>query len=455
MVTVIFSEVDAEIAFQAPDHSRDIEEYQWMVREFQGDQKNPMPFLGGIPPDSCAVPIGAISPTAERNWSETRNSRHAWIVSDKKLGSGSDAQVFEVFKSSNWARCAGKRVRDDEKFQLEYASMSMLEHRHIARYIDIQNMQGPHQMIIMEYCSMGALDKQRRFNEGEIRKIMTQAFSAIAYLHSKNITHRDIKPANILIRSLEPLEIAVSDFGSSKQGESPMETLVGTYYYMAPEVMLLGEPDEPSGSNTRYNNKSDIWSLGVTAIQLIRGQLPMLKDQGDFDMRYPVEMSKSCRNFLLPLQNRDFAHLISKMLSWYPEDRPTAAECFERASAMSRGSVADFWARSYDSALGGEGGDLASTIRPVKRQASDFDSAAMPRARMMVDTAAWSSSQGLSDLLERGLNEVDGHRIEPAAGEDDVWATESEDFEEDESFSDDSESFGDTDECRSALTSSF
>lgn len=421
-----------------------------MVREFQGDQTNPMPSLGGIPPDGRAVPIGAISPTAERNWSEPRNGCYSWIVSDKKLGAGSDAQVFEVFKSSNWARCAGKRVRDDEKFQLEYASMSMLEHRHIARYIDIQEMQGAHQMIIMEYCSMGSLDKQRRFNEGEIIRIMTQAFSAIAYLHSKNITHRDIKPANILIRSLEPLEIAVSDFGSSKHGKSPMETLVGTYYYMAPEVMLLGEPDEPSGAKTRYNNKSDIWSLGVTAIQLIRGQLPMLKDQGDFDLRYPMEMSKSCRNFLSPLQNRGFAHSISKMLSWYPEDRPTAAECFERASAMSRSNVADFWARSYDSALGGEGADLVSTIRPVSRQASDFDSAAMPRANMIVDQATWGSSQGFSDLLGRGLNEFDGHRIEPGVGENDAWATESEGFEEDESFSDDSESFGDTDDCRSA-----
>ncbi|KAK7712230.1 hypothetical protein SLS63_012468 [Diaporthe eres] len=288
-------------------------------------------------------------------------------------------------------------------------------------------------MIIMEYCSLGSLEKQRRarsFNEGEIMEIMTQAFSAVAYLHSNNITHRDIKPANILIRSREPLEIAVSDFGSSKLVQSPMETLIGTYYYMAPEVLLLGEPGDNSGRNGRYSNKSDIWSLGVTAVHITLGRLPMLKDQDDFDMRYPSAMSKSRDMFLASFRNRTFAHLVSEMLSWEPEARPTAAECFYRASLSSRDNGAGAWERSYDSAVG---------------------AAKMPA--IAVAPASWGSTPGFSGLLEGRFDETDVHRnIPETGGPDDLWIDESEDFSGDESEADDSERSGETEGYNQAST---
>lgn len=379
-----------------------------------------MSFLGGLALDSREITTDGSLPTADRHTNGSREGRYAWIIGDRKLGSGTFGQVFEVFNSSNWARCAGKRLREGEEFEHEHSLMSELDHRHIARYIDVQHTKGSPPMIIMEYCGLGSLDKQQkvsRFVQDEVIETIAQATSAIAYLHSNSVTHRDIKPANMLIRSREPLEIAVSDFGVSKQGESVMATMSGTYYYMAPEV--LAERDEDNHLIIKYNNKADIWSLGIVAIELIYGGLPKLTGMSkDYDQSYAKAMEKSCDTFLACCGNKEFTHLVREMLSWDPSARPTAAECFQRASALvSEGVKRKSRVQRYKS----EHVD-ASVIRPNKRQMSDFSSAAKPPAKKAVASTAsekLASNPGFSTLLVRELDKSEAYRPVAAAGGDD------------------------------------
>lgn len=330
-------------------------EYQQMVQNFQNHQNNLVPFLGGLALESRALTTGDMLPTAQRSAPHGSKGRSAWIVGDKLIGHGASSQVFEVFNSSNWARCAGKRVRNYREFQHEYSLMITLEHRHIVQYIDIQTMMGFGPMIIMEYCHLGSLHQQQRvsgFNEYETLMIMAQSFSAIDYLHSKKITHRDLKPGNILVRSREPLEIAVGDFGWSKQGGVAMGTYAGTDYYAAPEVLELRDAQTHGGFRELYTNMSDMWSLGVIAVELVYGRLPTFDGQRGFDLDYCIWMSEQVPKIIESLRDAQFAGLVEDLLSWYPNDRPTAADCLSRISELMLDDEDDTSERPYGSESG-------------------------------------------------------------------------------------------------------
>jgi calcium-dependent protein kinase len=92
-----------------------------------------------------------------------------------------------------------------------------------------------------------------------------QVLSAVTYLHSKKIAHRDIKPENIMFESNDALNVKLLDFGNSrKMGENnAMDGVYGTAYYVAPEVL--------QGS---YDEKCDLWSVGVILYMLLSGNPP-------------------------------------------------------------------------------------------------------------------------------------------------------------------------------------
>lgn len=125
--------------------------------------------------------------------------------------------------------------------------------------------------LVMEYCRGGELIERivekSTFSEQEAANLMKKIFQAINHLHNQGISHRDLKPENILYTSKEPnAEIKLADFGlSSKFGEDKMHSIVGTCYYIAPEVL-----------RREYGPKCDIWSLGVIMYQLLCGKTPFV-----------------------------------------------------------------------------------------------------------------------------------------------------------------------------------
>ncbi|KAJ1889660.1 Protein kinase C signaling pathway involved MAPKK protein [Kickxella alabastrina] len=125
--------------------------------------------------------------------------------------------------------------------------------------------------ICMEYCEGGSLESvyQRvaklrgQIGEGVLGKVAVAVLNGLVHLHSWQVIHRDVKPSNILVTGRG--EIKLCDFGvSGELVDSIAQTFVGTSYYMAPE-RIQGD---------RYAVQSDVWSLGLTLIEVSQNQFP-------------------------------------------------------------------------------------------------------------------------------------------------------------------------------------
>ncbi|KAH3668847.1 hypothetical protein OGAPHI_002602 [Ogataea philodendri] len=129
--------------------------------------------------------------------------------------------------------------------------------------------------IVMEYCGAGScadfLKCFKRLDERVVAFILRDTVRGLEYLHSMNKIHRDVKAANILVTDQGQIKLA--DFGVSGQLTETMnkkETFVGTPFWMAPEIILRRDG---------YNEKVDIWSLGITAIELVTGFPPYSNEE--------------------------------------------------------------------------------------------------------------------------------------------------------------------------------
>jgi serine/threonine protein kinase len=122
----------------------------------------------------------------------------------------------------------------------------------------------------MDYCGVGSIrdiidTTERTLSENQISYLISSTLDAIVYLHKQGIIHRDIKAGNILLNDQGDVKIA--DFGVSKQLSSTISkrnTVIGTPLWMSPEV-IQGIP---------YDNRADVWSLGITAIEMADGVPP-------------------------------------------------------------------------------------------------------------------------------------------------------------------------------------
>lgn len=155
-----------------------------------------------------------------------------------------------------------------KKLLQEIEILKELDHPSISRIIDIFEDKKKF-YFVQEYLSGGALFdsliQNVGFTENASALIIRQALSAVSYLHNKKIAHRDIKPDNILFESVDSLNIKLMDFGNSRKmgNNEGLSGVYGTAYYVAPEVI--------AGA---YDEKCDIWSLGVILYMLLSGNPP-------------------------------------------------------------------------------------------------------------------------------------------------------------------------------------
>ncbi|XP_072288552.1 serine/threonine-protein kinase TAO3 isoform X2 [Eucyclogobius newberryi] len=172
--------------------------------------------------------------------------------------------------------------------------------------------------LVMEYCLGSASDllevHKKPLQEVEIAAITHGALLGLAYLHSHNMIHRDIKAGNILLTELGHVKLA--DFGSASIA-SPANSFVGTPYWMAPEVILAMDEGQ-------YEGKVDIWSLGITCIELAERKPPL------FNMNAMSALYHIAQNDSPTLQSNEwsdhFRSFVDYCLLKIPQDRPSSGE---------------------------------------------------------------------------------------------------------------------------------
>ncbi|XP_051682826.1 serine/threonine-protein kinase TAO3 isoform X1 [Oryctolagus cuniculus] len=172
--------------------------------------------------------------------------------------------------------------------------------------------------LVMEYCLGSASDllevHKKPLQEVEIAAITHGALQGLAYLHSHALIHRDIKAGNILLT--EPGQVKLADFGSASMA-SPANSFVGTPYWMAPEVILAMDEGQ-------YDGKVDIWSLGITCIELAERKPPL------FNMNAMSALYHIAQNDSPTLQSSEwtdpFRRFVDYCLQKIPQERPTSAE---------------------------------------------------------------------------------------------------------------------------------
>ena len=184
----------------------------------------------------------------------------------------SDPNVTYAVKSILRANIA----KDIRLLEEELAILQTVDHPNIVKF-DQCFIDHRYVHIVMEYCKGGELFDRivaaQRFSERHAADIISQMLSSVKHLHDRGIVHRDLKPENFLMDdTTENAEVKLIDFGLSKRFSEQseverMHTVVGTPYYVAPEVL-----------KGNYNKQCDIWSLGVILFVFLCGYPPFEGD---------------------------------------------------------------------------------------------------------------------------------------------------------------------------------
>uniref|UniRef100_UPI00358FEEA1 serine/threonine-protein kinase TAO1-like isoform X1 n=2 Tax=Myxine glutinosa TaxID=7769 RepID=UPI00358FEEA1 len=251
----------------------------------------------------------------------------------KEIGHGSFGAVYFARNVHTSEVVAIKKMsyngkQSNEKWQdiiKEVKFLTKLKHPNVIEYKGCYLRENTAWMI-MEYCLGSASDllevHKKPLQEQEIAAITHGALQGLTFLHSHNMIHRDVKAGNILLT--EPGQVKLADFGSASI-TSPANSFVGTPYWMAPEVILAMDEGQ-------YDGKVDVWSLGITCIELAERKPPLFNmnamsalyhiAQNDSPSLHSLEWSDYFRNF------------VDSCLQKNAQDRPTSSGLLRHAFVL-------------------------------------------------------------------------------------------------------------------------
>ncbi|KAI4762395.1 serine/threonine protein kinase, partial [Aureobasidium sp. EXF-8846] len=243
----------------------------------------------------------------------------------KKIGQGASGSVYVArIRESATSPTARNQLRENgpraqvaikqmdlrnqprkELIVNEIIVMKDSKHPNIVNFLDAFLQEESNELwVVMEFMEGGALtdviDNNPSISEPQIATICHETCKGLIHLHQQNIIHRDIKSDNVLLSSRG--NVKITDFGfcaKLTEQRSKRATMVGTPYWMAPEVVKQKE----------YGSKVDIWSLGIMAIEMIESEPPYLNEEplkalyliatnGTPRLKKPEALSKELKSFL-------------------------------------------------------------------------------------------------------------------------------------------------------------
>eukprot|EP01114_Cavostelium_apophysatum_P014911 TRINITY_DN3974_c0_g1_i1.p1 TRINITY_DN3974_c0_g1~~TRINITY_DN3974_c0_g1_i1.p1 ORF type:complete len:742 (+),score=193.88 TRINITY_DN3974_c0_g1_i1:216-2441(+) len=244
----------------------------------------------------------------------------------KKIGEGAAGEVFLATDTRTGDKVAIKKMPlNSQNMKLlvtEIGIMKTSMHPNIVKYFD-SYLLGEQIWVVMEFMGSGCLtevleqfENGVKMNEGQIASVCLAVLKGLSYIHSLHRIHRDIKSDNILLGTEGTVKLA--DFGYAAQltqQKSKRNTIVGTPYWMAPELIR--------GQN--YDQKVDLWSLGIMVMEMAEGEPPymefpplralfLITTKGIPDLKDSSKWSADMRDF------------VSKCLEKEPDARPDASD---------------------------------------------------------------------------------------------------------------------------------
>lgn len=256
-----------------------------------------------------------------------------------ELGDGAFGKVYKAKNKETGALAAAKVIETKseeelEDYIVEIEVLATCDHPYIVKLLGAYYYDGK-LWIMIEFCPGGAVDAimlelDRGLTEPQIQVVCRQMLEALDFLHGKKIIHRDLKAGNVLM-TLEG-DIRLADFGVSAKNLKTLQkrdSFIGTPYWMAPEVVLC-----ETMKDAPYDYKADIWSLGITMIEMAQIEPPHHELN---PMRVLLKIAKSDPPTLLTpskwsVEFRDFLKIA---LDKNPETRPSAAQLLQVSGGIT------------------------------------------------------------------------------------------------------------------------
>uniref|UniRef100_A0A672SMW3 non-specific serine/threonine protein kinase n=1 Tax=Sinocyclocheilus grahami TaxID=75366 RepID=A0A672SMW3_SINGR len=265
------------------------------------------------------------------------NPNDIWEIIGE-LGDGAFGKVYKAQNKETGALAAAKVIETKseeelEDYMVEIDILASCNHQYIVKLLDAFFYDNKLVCLTLtEFCVycwyLSELD--RGLEEPQIRVVCKQMLEALQYLHSMKIIHRDLKAGNILL-TLDG-DIKLADFGVSAKNTKTLQrrdSFIGTPYWMAPEVVMC-----ETMKDAPYDYKADIWSLGITLIELAQIEPPHHELN---PMRVLLKIAKSEPPTLQqPAKwSMEFNDFLKKALDRNPETRPTTAQLLDHPFVSS------------------------------------------------------------------------------------------------------------------------
>lgn len=210
----------------------------------------------------------------------------------------------------------------------EIQFLNKLRNQHVVKYYE-SFTHDANVFIVMEYCGGGSCSDlikfQKMIPENVVGYVIKKVLTGLAYLHGEHKVHRDIKSANILLT--EDGQVKIGDFGVSTEitfSKKKRNTFVGTPFWMAPEVITRGGSKRGGTKKSEgYDYKADIWSTGITVIELATGAPPLAEHD---PMKVLFDIPKKKPPQLRGYYSDGIKEFVKLCVTSDPEQRPNCHE---------------------------------------------------------------------------------------------------------------------------------